>query len=213
MKTIKVLLAIGCLSFSGIAAAQNDEIDQREQLRFGLKIGLNYSNVYNSQTEEFRADSKFGFAGGVALSIPLGKYLGLQPEVLLSQKGFKGEGSILGSDYSFTRTTTYIDIPLQLALKPSEFITIVAGPQYSFLARQDDSFTGSLVSFSQEQEFENDNVRNNIFGFVAGVDININPIVLGARFGWDIRDNHGDGSSSTPRYRNEWFQGTIGYTF
>lgn len=213
MKTIEILLVAGCMTIACMATAQEEEIDNREKMKLGLKAGLNYSNVYNSKTEDFSADSKFGFAGGAFLSIPIGKYLGVQPEILFSQRGFKGEGVLFESNYSFTRTTTYIDFPLQIALKPSEFITIVAGPQYSYLIKQKDVFNSTLVSFFQEQEFNNDNIRKNIFGFVVGMDLNLNHIVLGTRLGWDITNNHGDGSSSTPQYRNVWLQATIGYAF
>lgn len=213
MKTIKVLATLAIISVASLAVAQDGETDNREDFRFGLKAGANYSNVYDEKSEDFNAESKFGFAGGVQISIPINKYLGLQPEVLFSQKGFRGEGTMFGLDYSFKRTTSYIDIPLQIALKPSEFITILAGPQYSYLIKQKDEFNSTLFSDSQEEEFNNDNIRKNIFGFVGGFDINIMHVVLGARVGWDITENHGDGSSSSPRYKNVWLQATIGYNF
>lgn len=201
------------MSVTGILVAQDRETDNRENVQFGLKAGSNFSNVYDSRSDDFDAEGKLGFAGGVQLSIPINKFIGLQPEVLFSQKGFKGSGVFLGTDYSFKRTTSYIDIPLQIALKPSEFITILAGPQYSYLLKQKDEFNSSFFSDSQEEEFDNDNIRKNIFGFVGGLDINIMHVVLGARVGWDIMDNHGDGSSSSPRYKNVWFQATLGYNF
>jgi hypothetical protein len=213
MKTIKILAATTLITITGAVIAQSGETDNRENFRFGVKAGLNYSNVYDSRTEDFRADPKIGFAGGAFICIPLGKYVGLQPEVLLSQKGFKGEGSLFGSQYSFSRTTTYIDIPLQLSLKPSEFVTIIAGPQYSYLIKQKDVFTSAIINTSQEEEFRNENIRKNIFGFVAGLDVNIMQITVGARLGWDISNNLGDGTSTTPRYKNNWLQATIGYSF
>jgi hypothetical protein len=210
MKAIKVITAVALLSLSSVAMAQ-EETDFRDDLRLGIKAGLNYSNVYDSKTEDFEADSKVGFVGGAFLSIPLGKYLGLQPEILFSQKGFKGTGSLLGSEYKFTRTTYYIDLPLQFAFKPSEFITLLAGPQYSYLLSQKDVFSNSIVSYTQEQKFKNEDVRKNIFGFVVGLDVNLKKVILGTRLGWDIRNNHGDGTSNIPRYKNAWFQGTIGF--
>lgn len=191
----------------------SDETDNRESFRFGLKAGMNNSNVYDAQGESFRADSKFGLALGAFVAIPLGKYFGLQPEILFSQKGFKGNGVLLGSPYEFKRTTSYIDVPLQFTIKPSEFITVLAGPQFSYLIKQRDEFTSSLTSFAQEEEFENDNIRKNIFGFVAGVDINLRHVVLSGRAGWDLSRNNGDGSNSNLRYKNRWVQVTVGYTF
>jgi hypothetical protein len=211
MNHTKLIYLITLILFSNSTKAQ--EMDSREKLKLGLKAGANYSKTYNSKTDEFRGDPKFGFAGGVFLSVPIGKYLGIQPEVLYSNKGFSGEGILFGSRYEFTRTTSYIDVPIQIALKPSEFITILAGPQYSYLINQKDVFSSSLVSYTQEEAFKNDNIRKNIFGFVAGVDFNINHLVVGTRIGWDITENHGNGSSGTPRYRNMWLQATLGYAF
>ena len=212
MKKLTLITAT-ILSFTAITVAQENSTDNRTKLAFGLKAGLNYSNVYDSQGEEFNANAKFGLAAGATLAIPFGKYLGIQPEILVSQKGFKASGNLLASRYDFTRTTTYLDIPLQVALKPSEFITLLAGPQFSYLLNQRDVFTSSTTSYEQEQEFKNENIRKNIFGLVGGFDINLRHITLGARAGWDIQNNNGDGTATTPRYKNVWFQGTIGYAF
>jgi hypothetical protein len=213
MKTIKMLMSAAIVSITCIAMAQSDDNDNRDKFQFGLKAGMNYSNVYNTKTEEFTANGKLGFAGGAVVHIPLGKIIGIQPELLISQKGFKGSGTLLGNDYSFTRTSTFLDIPIQLAIKPAKFLTIVAGPQYSFLLRQKDSFKSTLYSNDQEQVFRNDNIRRNILGFVAGFDVHIKHIVVGGRAGLDFIKNNGDGSSDTPRYKNAWLQATIGYTF
>lgn len=200
------------LFFTNINVAQliSDETDNRERFQFGARAGANYSNVYDEQGEEFRADAKVGFVGGLFFEIPFGKYFGLQPELLYSQKGFKGEGVFLFSKYYFTRTTTYIDIPVQLAFKPSEFVTLVVGPQFSYLISQKDVFTSTPNSYEQEQQFKNDNIRKNALGVIGGFNINIKHFVIGARVAWDIQENRGDGSSVTPRYKNTYFQGTIG---
>jgi hypothetical protein len=75
--------------------------------QFGLKIGSNYSNIYDSNGENFDAKGKFGLAGGVFMAIPISKFLGVQPEVLFSQKGYKQTGTFLGNTYDLTRTTSY----------------------------------------------------------------------------------------------------------
>lgn len=196
-----------------VVNAQTSTTDSRERIQIGVKAGLSYSNVYDTEGEEFDADAKFGFTGGAFLIIPIGKFLGIQPEVLVTQKGFKGSGSLLGFPYSFKRTTTFLEIPILLAVRPSEMIAIVAGPQYSYLMHERYEFTSSIVNIGQEEKFEQDNIRKNMFGFVGGVDINLNPIVLSARVGWDIQNNKGDGTSTTPRYKNFCSQLTIGFKF
>jgi hypothetical protein len=206
-----VFIIVASTLLAGTSYAQNSNSDSRDKLSIGLKIGANLSNVYDSQGDQFNADSKFGLAAGAFVSIPIVKYLGIQPEILFSQKGFKGSGSILGSDYSFTHTTNYIDVPLLVAIKPISALTILAGPQYSYLVKQKYVFNSALVNIDQEKEFSNDNVRKNILCFIGGFDFNIDQIVIGARAGWDFQTNNGDGTSTTPRYKNMWYQATIGF--
>lgn len=206
-------ISVAILLTAGFATAQDKTIDTRGNFNMGLKAGANYSNVYDEQGEDFSADSKFGFAGGVFLQIPIGKVVGFHPEILFSQKGFRAEGSLLGSNYGLTRTTNFIDIPLMLAIKPTSGLTIVAGPQFSYLMRRKDEFRSSLGTVEQITEFENENIRKNLLGFVAGLDVNLNSVVIGARVGWDLSQNNGDGTSQTPRYKNTWVQATLGYRF
>jgi hypothetical protein len=210
----KIILLIAAVAFmANYSSAQENKTDFRDKLQYGLKIGLNYSNVYNTKGEEFVADGKFGLATGGYIAIPIGTYMGVQPEILFSQKGFQATGKILGSTYKFTRTSNYLDVPIFFALKPSEFLTVLAGPQYSYLLKQKDVFVNGTTSIEQEQVFENANIRKNTFCFVGGADLTLKHIVVSFRVGWDLMKNNGDGTSDTPRYKNVWYQGTLGYKF
>jgi hypothetical protein len=204
--SLAITLAIG-----GTLKAQDADVDPRGNFAFGIKAGLNCSKVWDEQGQDFKADAKVGFAGGVFFGIPIGRFLGFQPEVLVSQKGLQGSGTLLGSPYSFSKTTTYIDIPLQLQVKPTEFLTVVVGPQYSYLMHEKNVFTFGTNSIAQEQEFNNDNIRKNILGFVAGADVIIRHVVVSGRIGWDFQTNNGNGTSTTPRYKNKWLQLTLGF--
>ena len=209
MKKI-ILLIVTTIFLANIINAQDNNTDLRDKLQFGLKAGANFSNIYDSKDQEFNTDFKVGFAGGAFLVIPIGKFFGLQPEILFSQKGYKSTGTFLTIPYKFTHTTSYIDIPLLLALKPSPFVTILAGPQYSLLMNQKDVFTGGSLTVNEEKTFEND---KSVLCFLGGIDINLTQFVLGVRAGWDLQNNNGDGTSTNPRYKNVWYQATLGFRF
>ena len=78
---------------------------------------------------------------------------------------------------------------------------------------QRDEFTGGNISSTQQQEFDNNDVTKNIMALTGGVDLNVESFVVGVRAGWDVKTNEGDGNSSTPRYKNMWYQATVGYRF
>jgi len=208
-----VFTFLACLLIANTINAQGTDSDSRDNIHIGIKAGANYSNIYDSEGEEYEADGKIGFAGGLFLSLPLGKYVGIQPEVLFSQKGFKATSSVLGSDVSLTRTTNYIDIPIFLAIKPSRMLTLLVGPQYSYLIKQKDVFTNPITDVDVTQDFEVDDIRKNTLCMVGGIDINLSSIVIGARVGMDLYNNNGDGTSTTPRYKNAWAQATVGFRF
>jgi hypothetical protein len=200
------MIACSCANAQDVVVRR----DTRTDLVFGVKAGVNGSNVWDEQGQNFRADPKVGFVGGGFLGIPIGKYLGVQPEVLFSQKGFKATDVLLNSEYTLTRTTSHIDVPILIQFKPVEFITILGGPVYSYLLSQKDEFVWGDNALLKEEEFENDNIRKNRFGLMFGGDVVVAPFVIGGRAGWDLQSNNGDGTSSTPRYKNQWLQLTLG---
>lgn len=201
------------LGFSQQQAELRSSRDAKRMIVPGIKAGINRSNVYDEQGEGFVANKKTGFAGGVYVALPIGSLLGIQPEVLISQKGFSSRGTMFGEQYYLERTSTFLDIPLQVQLKPTRFFTLLGGIQYSYLLSQTDAFTNGTNTVAQTNEFATDNIRKNIFGGVGGFDINIRHVVVSGRAGWDLRANRGDGSSFTPRYKNVWLQATLGYRF
>lgn len=102
------------------------------------------------------------------------------------------------------------------ALRPAPFITLLAGPQYSYLLSERTEFTNTFFSddkLVESSDFDNQDVRKNILGAVIGVDANITDMVISARAGMDITHNNGNGSQTEPRYKNVYYQATIGYRF
>jgi hypothetical protein len=208
MKKLITMLFVTTLFITSIGAQ-----DIREKISIGLKAGLNLSNVYDSEGEEFDADAKAGLAAGVFISIPIGTFLGVQPELMFSQKGYQSTGSVLGVDYSMTRTSNFVEVPLLLALKPSETLTLLIGPQYSYLVKQTNVFDTPFTNTVVEEEFDNENIRENTLGITGGMDITLENFVIGARVAFDFLNNNGDGTSNTPRYKNVVGQITLGYRF
>lgn len=201
-----VFLLFFAVCMSATITAQDDE----SSIVLGAKAGMNISNVYDSEGDEFDASPKMGIAAGVFMQVPIGTFLGIQPEVMFSQKGYKSTGSVLGFDYTMTRTSNYLDIPVFLAIKPSEYVSLLFGPQYSYLFKQTNELVTPISNTVVEQEFDNENIRKNTFGLAMGMDIRYQVFVLSGRLGMDLFNNNGDGSSTTPRYKNVTGQITLG---
>lgn len=210
MKKLCIIATMACMSFAINSQAQSYKSKYLDGFKLGIKVGANYSNVYDSQGEQFNADGKVGFVAGGFAEIPLTEYVGIHPELLYSQKGFKASGQYLGAGYTFTRTTDNIDIPILLTIKPTTMFTLFAGPQFTFLIKQKDVFSSTVLSAEQQQSFSNDNYRKNLMSATAGIGLNMGPVILDVRANFDLQNNNGDGTQTTPRYKNAWYQATIG---
>jgi hypothetical protein len=217
MKKLVLILVFAVIA--GCGWAQNGSNSNRgtssreakHKVVFGFKGGINRSDIYAENSHDFIADGKTGAVAGGFLCIPFGDFIGFQPEVLFSQKGFSGVGDLSGNLYQLKRTTNYLDVPLQLQLKPFAWFSMLAGVQYSYLLKQRDEFVYTGNSDQIRQQFSSDVLRKHMAGVVVGGDLNFWHIVVSGRAGWDILKNNSDGNSLTPRYKNLWFQGTIGY--
>jgi hypothetical protein len=212
MKTILKILPILLLGSMPVLAQDANQTDYRQRLMGGIKGGFNYSNVYDTRGEEFTTEPKSGWVGGVFVSIPVNQLVGVNFEAMFSQKGFKGKGLILSRKYELKRTTNFLDFPVFITLKPSEFISFLGGLQYSYLIKQTDEFGAGVTTIEQELEFQNAGIRRHFLGLAGGVDVNMKHLVLGFRGSFDFLNNDGNNNgSSTPSYRNALLQATVGY--
>lgn len=215
----KNILVLAALLLSGAYANAQQTVtpsaanDNRDQFGFGIKGGVNFANVYDEEGEDFVADGRTGWFAGAFVSVPLGTLFGIQPEVMYSTKGFKARGNVLGLPYSFERETAYLDIPLQLQIKPAKCLTLLVGPQFSYLLETKDRFNDGLITNVQQQEINGDNYKKNTLGIVGGVEAHYNGFLITARGAFDLTESDRDGNSYTPRYRNYLIQLGVGYTF
>ena len=187
--------------------------DSRTEVHMGFKLGANISSIYDELGNQMMADPKFGMMGGAWLALPVGPALGLQPELLYSQKGYMARGSILNLDYSYTQSADYLDLPIFLQIKPAPAVSLLLGPQYSWLLFKSDKFGSGEISEEQKNEIRRNSVIKNVWSAATGVDINLRHLSISARCCWDLKDNKADGTSIDPIYKNMWLQSGVGYRF
>jgi hypothetical protein len=183
-------------------------------VRFGLMGGLNIATMVKTNDANFQSDPLLGFNGGALLQIPLGRIIAIQPEVLYSQKGYKSTGTYLGQDYDYRRHTDFVDVPLLLKLNATENFGFVIGPQFSFLTSTRTVVKSGQNSMEQTVDNDNSNLRKNVLGGVIGFDITLERhAFIYARYTLDLQIDNGNGSPSTPEYRNQVFMMGIGLLF
>ncbi len=156
-KIFKSTLLVLLLSIPSFVFAQG--------VGFGLKGGINFANqaITNINTE-----SMTGYHGGAYFVFAFSESWALQPEVL-----FSSQGSNL-PDVDELNEFNYLSVPVLLRWKPLTFLSLEAGPQFSY-----------LLDAKNEGESIKDEIKKTDLGLAAGFTLHT-PIGFngGVRYVW-----------------------------
>lgn len=211
MKQTILSVAILLTLTTGVMAQKTVSKASNNGPYLGLRAGANFSNIVKDGDNNFTSNIKVGFAAAAFLNIPVAAGFSIQPELQYAQKGYLAKGSFLGSAYEYKQTTNFIEVPLLARFSPSNGFAIVAGPQFSFLTSTKTTFTNGSMVYQNAVNEDNSNLRKNILGGVLGIEAVSDNTVFTLRYNLDFQTNNGDGTSSTPKYKNQVLGISIGF--
>lgn len=161
-------LCLFLFSYSAILAQMTED-----GARFGLKLGVNGTNLYDDAKAENR-DGRIGITGGLFAKLPLGSsHFSLRPELLLATKGAKYQLDSFSSSLKFA----YIELPVSLEYNLS-ILNIHLGLNASYLANSNGEFKdeqGNPINFDKNDLEKID------FGWQAGAGVDIGNIGIHLR--------------------------------
>lgn len=219
MKT--VLFAATLLTGAALLSATDASA---QGIRFGLKAGVNYSNLAGDLTDEDQFKSKIGPQAGVMMNVGLldDGFLSLQPELLFSQKGFKyadREFSVLGSTFKYSGKVNYnyLDLPVLLRIN-ADGPFFEAGPQFGYLmsVSSDVKLTVNGQTQTNSTNYDDlDNVNRAEIGYAAGFGYQADSgPLIGLRYNGGFTKYGKDNTTGDFRNaRNSAFQLYVGYMF
>ena len=179
------------------------------QIKFGVAGGVNFSNIIKTDDPNFTTSYRTGFNVGVTMDIHLIGPLSFDPEILYDTKGYKAQTTY----GEFNQRTNFIDAPLLAKIKLAPGFSLIAGPQISFLMSTTNTYSNGFSTVVQ-QHYEDDSnkFRKSIIDGVLGVSIDLSSNVdLRARYTIDLQQDNVDGTTQTPKYRNQVWQIGLGF--
>ncbi|MFC1800042.1 porin family protein [Candidatus Eisenbacteria bacterium] len=142
----------------------------------GIKAGINIAGHRGSDTDDHHK-SRTGFIGGGFLTYMFTPALGLQPELLYSQKGFKWEDG----DWKETGKFTYLEIPVLVkymipmdgAVMPNLYAGVAPAFLMSAKVDWEDNYSGMgvILGDSGTDDYKDDSSSFDI-GLVFGGGVN-----------------------------------------
>ncbi|MGV8880464.1 MAG: hypothetical protein ACOH2A_15710 [Sphingobacteriaceae bacterium] len=90
--------------------------------------------------------------------------------------------------------------------------SMVAGPQVSFLLSTKNKFESGFATVENKFNEDADKFRKSLIGGVVGASFDVTPnIDIHGRYGIDFQKNNENGTSETPKFRNQVFQVGLGF--
>jgi Outer membrane protein beta-barrel domain len=136
------------------------------QVTFGVQAGANVSslkgdaiqslnNVFDITKGIVDQKSKYGFTGRAYASIPVDKTFGVETGLSYQQKGYKISGDfnstflkLLNAKADLINTSNYIGLDALAKVTPTEGLSIKAGPQVSYLVKNNLNIRSSVLGFN-----------------------------------------------------------------
>lgn len=204
----KIILFTVLAIFCFMANAQ-DEPTKASDISFGLKGGLNFSLITGDDTDNF--DGRVAFHVGGVVEFPISEKFSVQPELLYSAQGDKGNFD--GMDVEFN--LDYLNVPVVAKYYVSEGFSLEAGPQLGFLLSAKAEGGGVSIDIK-------DVIKSMDFGFDFGLGYKLdNGLNFSGRYYVGVSnfvDSNGSimdvpiSSDGSKNYNNV-FQLSIGYFF
>ena len=180
---------------------------------FGVKIGLNSTNIRGGYDDENKSRESFHF--GVLIEYKITNEFSFQPELIYSPQGHIYSWSEKETDtYKETFKLDYLNIPLIAKYYLTEGLSLEGGPQIGFLL----SAKGEMVSINEDGKdistYKLESVKNMTLGLNFGVGYLFdNGINFGARFNFDLSSIYKGNSDGDNVRKNNVLQFFVGYLF
>jgi len=179
----KLLLTFSVLimTASSTLMAQSSDDNTNPTARFGIKGGLNVSNLYVKDVNDNNA--RFGFNAGFYGQILSSEAFAIQPELLFSTKGSQADyGGIVNSTVKYN--LNYLDLPVLAVIKLGPSAEIHAGVYGSYLLNANINYSGNLGSGTET--INRDNLKSYDWGWVGGLGLNFGAVQIGARYNYGM---------------------------
>lgn len=182
--------------------------------QFGIKGGMNVSSLSEDASLSDQK-SKIGFNAGVFMNAPLAENFSIQPELLYTQYGDKGNATIAGTEYSNSRNLDYIALPVMFQYNATPSFYLEAGPEFGFLVSAKNKTKNETTG---ETLTESDNYKDDLNGFNFGLGLGAGyyftpNIGLTARYVAGLTDIAKDRPSGSDAVKNNVFQVGLAYKF
>jgi hypothetical protein len=152
--------------------------------QFGVKGGVNFSNLYTSDAETNKMMA--GFNVGLFSKMPLTDNIAFQPELYFTTKGAEVTYNNAFVDGTARFKLNYIEMPLLFVINVTENFNIHAGPYAAYLISGKVKNESNIHLFDFEENINADDYNRIDAGIAAGACFDFRSVSFGARYSYGL---------------------------
>ena len=184
MKNLKTILALVLLT-SSIQVTFSQTTTDTSKPKFGVKGGVNFSNLYTEDVEDNNVLT--GFNLGVFAKLPITQTFAIQPELAYTTKGAELEYNNAFVNGTSTFKLNYLELPVLLVVNLSENFNIHGGPYFAYLIDGKATNDSQGTLFDAENNLDNDDFNKFDTGISVGIGYDTNKIGFGIRYNYGLQ--------------------------
>ena len=183
MKKRKRILATLALVLTTSLAVNAQSEDSNAE--FGVKGGLNFSNLYTEDVDDNNALTSFN--AGVYAKLPITDAFAIQPELLYSRKGAELVYNNALAEGTAKFKLNYIELPILLKINLTNSFNIHAGPYFAYLIDAQVTNENESGTLNFEETYNNDDFNKFDYGLSAGVGLDFQSLGFGIRYNYGLQ--------------------------
>ena len=171
-RIVTSLVLFAALLLPSLAAAQTHG---------GIIGGPGLSRVV-AEDDDFQEASEVSaaYSIGVQGSVAFRNFIGLNPQLLFSRRGWNTDGPAYGQDFATDFRLSYLELPilLRIAVPIGDFIApkLIVGPHAALFldGKAEGDTSGPFLEASTATDIDSEDVNDVQFGITAGLGLDIN---------------------------------------
>lgn len=151
---------------------------------FGIKGGVNFSNLYVKDADENKMLT--GFNLGLFAKLPFTKTFAIQPELYYTTKGAQTTYNSTFVNGTFEYNFNYLELPLLFVVNITDNFNLHAGPYVSYMLNGKVKNKSNVGSVDFDEKINTEDYNKIDAGIAAGAGVDLGAISLGARYTYGL---------------------------
>ena len=170
-------LVLTFMAFNNVKAQDN-------VTKFGVKGGVNFSNLYTDNADDENVLT--GFNIGLYAKVPVTNSISIQPEVYYTGKGAEVVYTNALASGTAKFKLNYIEVPVMLVANVTKNFNVQVGPYASYLISGKTTNESNNGTFNFSDNINKDDFNKIDAGVAAGLGMDLETVSFGIRYNYGL---------------------------